>query len=404
MNALDALWLGTKALRERRTRAALTVLSVMIGVASIISLVSQTAGIGASIVGSLEALGPTSIFVTGQSMPLTAADVSRISSLPHVEEVIPVVSGRAQLGLGGQPLQVNIIGVDSAGLLALLGRIDLVAGSIYGAGPSPLAVVGYDISFPLSQGGRQAIFVGQPLILYESSSGGLRRATVNVVGLLAKYSASPFIPVDSSIFLPLQAALQILNRHSYTYLLVRADELSSVEGVRQNLVALYGDNAQILTVQQVAETATSILAQLTILLGSVAGISLSVAALGIMNIMLVSVYERTREIGILKALGFTDGDVLLLFLSEAAVIGALGGLLGLAAGVAGSYALPLAFGSFRMGPPGGRGFQLPSYQPVIEPELLALSFAIAVAVSIAGALYPALRASRIEPVRALRYE
>ncbi|MER3601693.1 MAG: hypothetical protein C4339_03140 [Nitrososphaerota archaeon] len=404
MRPLDGLRLGAKALRERRTRAALTILSVAIGVASIIALVSQTAGIGASIVGSLQSLGPTSIFIIGQSSPLTPADVAQLSSLPYVENVIPVVSGRALLSLGGQQVQVNIIGVDSQGLLQLLGQVNMVQGTVYGSEDVPLAVVGYDLSFPLSEGGRQAIYVGQPLLLYQPTPMGLRTASVSVIGLLAKYSASPFIPVDSSIFVPLKAGLRLLNRQSYTYLLVRVSDISHLEQVRQQLVALYGDTAQVLTVQQVAQTASAILAQLSILLGSVAGISLSVAGLGIMNIMLVSVYERTREIGILKAIGFKDGDILLLFLSEAAVIAVLGGLLGMAAGIGGSYLLPLAFSSIRAASPSGRGFQLPSYEPVISPEILLISFAVALAVGLLGALYPALRASRIEPVKALRYE
>jgi len=404
LRPLDGLRLGAKALRERRTRAALTILSVAIGVASIIALVSQTAGIGASIVGSLQSLGPTSIFIIGQSSPLTPADVAQLSSLPYVENVIPVVSGRALLSLGGQQVQVNIIGVDSQGLLQLLGQVNMVQGTVYGSEDVPLAVVGYDLSFPLSEGGRQAIYVGQPLLLYQPTPMGLRTASVSVIGLLAKYSASPFIPVDSSIFVPLKAGLRLLNRQSYTYLLVRVSDISHLEQVRQQLVALYGDTAQVLTVQQVAQTASAILAQLSILLGSVAGISLSVAGLGIMNIMLVSVYERTREIGILKAIGFKDGDILLLFLSEAAVIAVLGGLLGMAAGIGGSYLLPLAFSSIRAASPSGRGFQLPSYEPVISPEILLISFAVALAVGLLGALYPALRASRIEPVKALRYE
>ncbi len=202
----------------------------------------------------------------------------------------------------------------------------MVAGNVYPPTAAPLAVVGHDLAYPTAAGGAQIVLVGQPLVLQQQFGQAGARATVTVVGLLEKYSATPFVPADSSVFPPLDAAMRLLNRHAFNLLLVKVADISQVNSVAQLLSTIYGNSASITTVQQITQTVSSIIGQFSILLGSIAAISLTVAGLGITNIMLVSVFERTREIGILKAIGFKDRDVLSLFLSEAAIVGITGGM------------------------------------------------------------------------------
>lgn len=408
MKLRDTIWLSSKGLREKKFRTTLTMLSVVIGVAGIIGLVSQTAGIQASVVSALQGLGPTSILISPRGILLTKADALKIGTIPGVEEVIPIVSERMNVRISGQEMGITLIGVDSEGLQTLLGGIKLVDGTIYPHTLSPLAVIGHNIAFPLSQGEAQTILVGQPLTLYEGSSQANTRVALQVVGLLAKYSATPFVPVDDSVFIPLDAAMKALNKQSYNLLLIRAASLQDVDSIAGYLVSLYGDGAQITTVQQVTQTASAIIGQFGILLGSIAAISLTVAGLGIMNIMLVSVFERTREIGILKAIGFKDKDILLIFLFEAAIIGAVGGLIGLMVGWGVSNVLPSIFmGIFSNRGQGGRegeGFALPSYSPIIPADIVLISLATAILISVLAGLYPASRASRMEPIKALKYE
>jgi putative ABC transport system permease protein len=425
MRATDVLWLGFKGFRERKLRAAITILSVVIGVASIIALVSQTTGIQTSIVGELQSLGPTSIIIIGGRTQLTQADVANIQTLPYVQTVIPMISSQFTLTESGTPTTVSVIGVDSQNILSLLGSIKLADGDLYPAVTVPLAVVGHNIAFPT--GGSQSAYIGQPLILTQQSGQSSRAITMQVVGLLDQYGASSFINPDSSIFIPINAMMNILNRKTYTQLLVKAVDVNHVTDVQQLLTNIYGNSVTILSIESISSSVSSITGLLGVLLGAIAAISLSVAGLGIMNIQLVSVFERIHEIGIMKAIGFKDRNILTLFLSESAIVGILGGILGIIVGAGVSAIIPILLSALlsssnigqNTGATGGRttsagggfggfgggfGGTSFSYTPVITPDIVFISLLIAISVSIIAGLYPAWRASRMEPIKALRYE
>ena len=413
MRMRDAAWLGFKGLSEKKLRAVLTVLMVVIGVASIIALVSQTAGIQASINGQLNVLGPTSISVTPVATTFTDADVARISTLPGVEEVIPIITTRANLLSGGQPFTVNIIGIGADQLSTLVGNVNVLEGSMYQDNVAPLALAGNSVAFPVSNAQQQSLFVGQPMILQQQLGTHVRTLTLSVTGILQTYGSSAIVPVDNSVFVSLDAAKQLLHRSDYNQLLVKAVNLGSVAAVAQTITDIYGNSATVTTIQQITQTVSTITGQIGTLLGAIAGISLTVAAIGILNIMFVSVLERTHEIGILKAVGFKDRHVLVVFLAQAAMIGVVGGLAGLGVGAGVSYLLPSLFSSLGAGGGGAgagtraglrTGLSSLSYTPVISPEIVLASVAIAIVVSIAAGLYPAWRASKMEPIRALKYE
>jgi putative ABC transport system permease protein len=416
MRAEDILWLGFKSLKTRKVRGALTILSVIIGVASIIGLVSQTAGIQASVLSTLQSLGPTTLLVTpARTTILTQADVARIMSIPGVEGVVPVVSAQLRLTKASETVQVNIIGVDSVGLRTLLGEVRLLDGEIYPSSNTPLAVVGNSVAFSSTQG-VQEVYVGQPLVLEQPIGTTSRRITLQVAGLLDKYGSSAFLSVDNSIFIPIDYAMKIFNRRSYSYLIVKASNVESVNTVSEYLTTIYGSNISIISVQQITQAVSTIMGFFSILLGSVAAISLSVAGLGIMNIMLVSVYERTKEIGLLKAIGFKDRNILIIFLSEAMLVGFIGGVLGIVAGAGASQLVPTLIGTYfgssnsglRVGVQGGAGMQSAmasfSYTPIITLDVVGVALMTAVSVSVLSGLYPAWRASKMEPIKALRYE
>ncbi|MDG6929012.1 MAG: ABC transporter permease [Nitrososphaerota archaeon] len=413
MRLSDAFWFGLKGLTERKMRAVLTIAMVMIGVASIIALVSQTTGIEVSINSSLQSLGPTSVLVSpAQSTRLTDADVARLSGLPGVLAVVPIITSRATLLTAGQTTPVSIIGVSDQGLLTLLGGVNLYEGSAYPDSVSPLALVGNGLAFPQPGTQRQSILTGHPITLQQQVGSSTRVMTLSVSGILQYYGSSPLIPVDTSIFLSLDAAKQLLGRTDYSMLLVKTSSVQDVSTVDQMISNIYGNSVQVTTIQQITRTVSSITGQIGLLLAAIAGISLTVAAIGITNIMFVTVLERTREIGILKAIGFGDGSILLIFLSQAALIGVIGGVTGLAVGGGMSYLIPLllsgfssnrpAGGSSGFGPRGG-GFSI-SYTPIITPEIMLTAISVAVLVSMVAGLYPAWRASRMEPAKALRYE
>ncbi len=428
----DVLWMGSRDLIEKKSRTLLTVVMVVIGIAAIIALISQTQGISLSIQKSLNSLGPTSIILmsTGPS-GFTSAQAAQILSLPNVSSVIPIIEGSANLVSPNQNSSVTVMGISSQGLAQLLGNVTLIQGSMYQDTISPSVVIGYDIAFPSSSAGKQNIFVGNSSTLEFRNS----KYTVPVVGILNAYGTS-MVPVDSGVIMSLPAAQAILRKTSFNVMLIKAKNIPSVADVSAAISDVYGTNVRIITTQQIAATASSIIGEITILFVVIASVSLLVAAIGIMNIMLMSVMERTHEIGIMKAIGFTNRDVMLVFLFQALFIGFIGGVIGIGAGAGASYVLasvfthaaassPNASGSgFSSSSPGGasgQGFGARgqfsagpqqsspmsssslSYKPSISAVTIIEAMLVAVVVSVLAGLYPAWRASLMEPITALQH-
>jgi ABC-type antimicrobial peptide transport system permease subunit len=452
MKFKDIFWLSFKDLSEKKVRTALTVLMVVIGVASIVALVSQTAGISVSITKELSSLGPSSILLTSTSGGFTQSDVYDISTLPNVSSATPLLTGSATLVANNQNVSVTVIGATPAGLTALLGgNLTIYNGTMYTDSISPSAVLGYDVAFNTTSG-KQNVLVGSPTTLKISSGrGGSSSYTVPVVGVLKSYGTG-LISVDSGVAMSLPAAELMLHRTSFNIILVKANSTNNVTALTTLLTSIYGTNARVLSTQQLAETASSIIGSLTLFLVVIAGIALLVAAVGIMNIMLISVLERTHEIGIMKSLGFKNTQVMSIFLFQAMLIGILGGIIGVAAGAGASYGVAYLISHIGSGtsastatassstaasrsssssrsfsggsgeaggaPPsggfsGGSGSGAPSgsstssssslsYSPVLTLSTIIEAMLVAIIVSALAGIYPAWRASKMEPIEALR--
>ncbi|MCL5430588.1 MAG: ABC transporter permease [Candidatus Marsarchaeota archaeon] len=437
MKIQDIFWLSFRDLSEKRIRTALTVVMVVIGVAAIIGLVSQTAGLSASISKELSALGPTSIIVmpTGQA-GFTSADTALLTSLPNVSVVTPLVTGDVNIYSNGQNVSATLVGVPPQDIVQLVGNVSIYQGSLYEDTINPASVVGHTVAFPYTSSSAQYVFVGQPITIKVNGKNS-ESYTVPVDGIFNSYGTSVFIPVDSAVYMSLSAAQAILQHPSYSEIVVKANSVSSVASVTTMIGDIYGNKARVLSTQQLTQTVASIIGSIGLLLGVIAGISLVVAAIGIMNIMLISVYERTHEIGIFKSIGFRNRDVLMIFLFQALIIGLIGGIIGIFAGVGASYGISTlistlgarnassnstaASSSFQQSPPTGAGAgrggavfaggpggssaqssSSVSYTPVFDPFMVADALFVAIFVSVAAGLYPAWRASKLEPIDALR--
>jgi len=410
MRFTDALSWGLRGMRQRRTRTALTVIGIMIGTAAVIALVALTQGISASINGEFTKLGPTTLVVTpSASTTLTQTDVNKISQLPNVAVAVPLIEAHVQIfgNQGHRPF--TLLGVDPSQFGELLPGYQFAQGSLFQTISYDEIVAGayvyqpQDLTSPF-------LGVGQSVtVAFSSQSTKL----MVVTGVLQQYGATPFVSVDDSIFMPIQGLSSILGSNSYSIILVKATDTSTVSSVQANLKAVYGNGISITTVQEITQVVSTITGFFTVLLGGIAFISLLVAGIGIANIMFVSVIERTREIGALKALGFKSRDVLSIFLSEAALQGIIGGVLGVSFGVGLAYLLSdllTANGLFSgRGTGGGGGIFSTgtgslSFSPSISPEIILLVFSFAIAVSLIAGLYPSWRAAKMDPVVALRHE
>lgn len=442
MKSQDVLWLSYNELTGKKVRTALTILMVMIGVASIVALVSQTAGISASIQKSLSSLGPTSIILTStKATGFTLTDIADLQSLPNVSSVTPILEGSGTLKTANENASVTIVGIDPQGLQQILGgNVSLYQGTVYQQGVSPASLVGHTLAFPTSTGGKQNIEIGSPISLTVGAGKGAPTYTVPVGGILNSYGTL-IVPVDTSVLMSLSSAEDILHKTSFNTILIKAKNTSSVASLSAEITDIYGNNARVLNTQELAQTASQIIGSISLLLVVIAGISLLVAAIGIMNIMLMSVIERTHEIGIMKSLGFRSRDVMIIFLSQALIIGFLGGVVGIIVGGGASYGLSYLItshssstttpsttsstsgfsgsggatfrsgsGSFAGGSssaavatsstsPTSSSF---SYTPELSITTIAEALFVAMLVSVLAGTYPAWRASKLEPIEALR--
>ncbi|WP_278465694.1 ABC transporter permease [Saccharolobus islandicus] len=413
MNLFDILWLSYKGLISRKIIVILAIISVVIGVASVTTLVAFTQGVDQSILSVVESLGPKTILILpSRGSLLTQATVATIESLPGVEAVYGVVSGFGTINVEGQPIDVTIIGVNN--LSAILGQVLLESGSTYPPITSPEAVIGSEVANPVPG---VYFSVGSEITIQIPRGNSVN---LEVVGILSPSGANPLSNSETSIFIPLGEAMAILNKTSYNELIVEAQSVNDVNTIATIIEDIYGNQLNVVTVQQLINTVSTITSGFSFLLITVASISLFVGAVGIMAIMLSRVYQRIREIGIMKTLGLTTRDVLLVFMSEAGIIGVIGGLIGIVAGLISTSFVDILSsissqssnnisesgfrGNFAAFSGGSATGQLLSFKPIISVEAIVIALIVAIAVSLIAGLYPAWKASKLTVIDAIRRE
>jgi len=404
MSWTAAMALALRALWRNKTRAMLTALGVIIGVASVIAMVAIGAGAQQRIAQQLESMGTNSLVVrsgsvthggvrtgAGTTTNLTLADAAAIAGLPDVVAVAPSVQAPAQVRYRGANWGTAIQGVTPE--YFRVRSWPLAGGEIF----TPAQVAGSGQVCLLGQTVARELFglldpIGENVLI-----GSL---PCRIVGVLTEKGATAWgSDQDDSIFAPITTVQRKLRGINYIERIEltttgreasfrSSKDITKLLRQRHQLREEADDDFRIYNRAELAQTSEESARVFTWLLGSIASVSLLVGGIGIMNIMLVSVTERTREIGIRMALGARPRDILWQFLLEARVLSGVGGLLGMLVGLGGAMAV-------------ARFSQLPVE---VTPASVLIAFLFAGLVGVFFGLHPARKASRLSPIDALRYE
>ena len=415
MNLLEALQVAFGGLLANRLRSSLTMLGILIGVAAVILLVAVGNGASVQINNQIQSLGANVIYVYpsnargaggvsqgfGTSQTLTQADADAINSRqqdPDVVAAIPIAQVGGQITYSNQNYFSLTYGTTTA--FPQVRDYQIAEGTFFTdddvAAQHRVVVLGQTVVDNLF--GTQDP-VGQTI--------KISRQTFRVIGVFAAKGGTGFGSQDNVVVAPITTVWAYLSGgrgKNVSQIVASASSASTVTKAESEITTILLQRHQVAdpsqadfqlqSQQDILNQANSITTALTLVLGAIAGISLVVGGIGIMNIMLVTITERTREIGIRKAIGARWRDVLGQFLIEAMVLSGLGGTLGIAVGAALAWAAPhvpaIASSTF---PP-----------PVVSVPSVLLAFGVSVGIGLFFGIYPANRAARLHPIEALRHE
>jgi putative ABC transport system permease protein len=408
MNLAQAILEALESLNSNKLRSGLTILGIVIGVGAVIAMLAVGTGAQDTITGSISGIGSNLLFVLqGNSSieltreePLTLDDADALLDqfqAPSVAGVAPAVDTSVTVTGGGESANTRVTGVTPS--YQEVRNYQVTEGEFITEdqllGRASVVLLGPDVADKLF--GRREGLVGE-MVRIEGQP-------FRVTGVLESKGGSSFGSQDDVVFVPLstaQARLVRRNQNRLDMILVQAaspeliseasSEVAEILRIRHR-TNIGEDDFTIFSQQDFVETASTITGVLTVFLGGIAGISLLVGGIGIMNIMLVSVTERTREIGLRKALGARKKDILIQFLTESSLLSLLGGVVGIGLGWLISFIVGKIAAS--TGTP---------FYPKIGFDAVLLATVFSTAVGLFFGLYPANRAANLEPVEALRYE
>ncbi|MFZ3382453.1 MAG: ABC transporter permease [Candidatus Methanoperedens sp.] len=414
MKTFDIFKLSLSHVRKSKMRSWLTIIGIVIGVAAIVAIISIGEGMQASVQKSLGSLGADLITVSpgysratgmggghgpegggASTVNLTDKDLNAIKQVSGVLYAYGMVSGRSDMILGTEKTSVSISGVDTAVWRSIV-TTELESGRYLQPGDSNAVVIGYSLAHTVFL---QPITQNRPITI-----GG---KTFKVVGIFAQ--SGGFGGTDYAVYMPADSARDVITetveRNQFSSITVKITDQNMAEIVKTDietkLMASRHVNSRtrdftVTAFASIQQQISSVTQAITLFLGAIAAVSLLVGAVGIANTMFMSVMERTRQIGLLKALGATDTEVMKLFLIESGLFGVVGGVIGITLGVLISVLIS-SIGLSIAGPGG-------AMTTVIPPSLIIFALAFSIIVGVLSGVMPARNAAKMNPVDALRFE
>jgi putative ABC transport system permease protein len=402
MSLWDSFKTSWQAIISTKLRSSLTVLGVVIGVAAVVFLVGLGRGQQASLTSMFEDMGANAIYISsnfekaGAGGNLTLSDVEALRDeqrAPSVGVVAPSISSQVKVSYGNSDVNISCAGITPD--IAEVQSYPVEQGSFISDNDvkrkTSVAVLGYQTAIDL---------FGDASPLGESLRIAGRK--FQVIGVIEELGGRP--GSDDYVLIPLTTMQsKIVSGKNVSQIAVMASETDKIDAAIAEVTAILrerhhireGEDADfdIRNMTEILENMTQSLATFSIFLGAIGAIALLVGGIGIMNIMLVSVTERTREIGIRKSIGAKRKDILVQFLTESGVLSLCGGIIGLLIAVAGAKLI----GGFRMMGP----FTI---EAQIGPDIIILALAVAIGVGLVSGTYPAFRAAMLDPIDSLRHE
>ncbi|MFA6251082.1 MAG: ABC transporter permease [Candidatus Paceibacterota bacterium] len=407
MKTKDILQETFSALRSNKVRTGLTMLGIVIGIASVIAMVAVGQGASNSVSSSIESMGANLIMVNpgaqrtfgggstasrGGAQTLTLEDADAIASqVDNISAVVKEVSSQKQVVATGTNTNTSIMGTESS--YGTVRNVEIAEGTFltdqHISKTSKVAVLGATARDDLF-GEDETDIIGEKIRISGTE--------YKIIGVAVEKGGSGMTNSDDIIYIPYTTAQRYITGNKYlTRIDISANDAEISTVVQEDVTALLlerhnktTDTADFTTLNQsdMIETVSDVAGTFTTLLAAIAGISLLVGGIGIMNMMLTTVTERTREVGLRKAIGAKKRDINLQFLSEAVILTFIGGIIGVILGWVISFTL--------------------SYFDVIEAQVsissVLLAFGVSALIGIVFGYYPAQRASRLNPIEALRYE
>ncbi len=417
------------AIRLRKLRAGLTTLGVVIGIAAIVALLAISQGLQVTITDQLQSgfvtdalivstgegqtFGPGADLTGETDFTLLVNDTQIIRGIDGVATAMPIIQQVGYVKSGESEGITYVVGIDfakyadvySSTFVAEFGEIPLNP-------ENNVVVVGKRIRDPWGNG---TLLADVNDIIEISWVNATVRPPVNetysaqVVAVLEEVGSFSFVgPSDTAVYVPISQAQSFFGTDEVDDIIVKLenDDEATIDRVSEAIEDAFSGQVSVTSSTAVLGIVSTVFSTIELFLGGIAAISLLVAGVGIMNIMIVSLMERTREIGILKALGMKSRTVLGIFISEAVIVGLLGGIFGVGLGwvLANVAASVFTGGGFAAATGQGAASGGFAINPVLTPTVLMGALGFGIGVSVIFAIYPAWRASKLKPVDALRYE